>query len=343
MERDILTPEALPGERAQERVIRPQRLAEFVGQKNLKEQLSIYIEAARKRGGVLDHVLFHGQPGLGKTTLATIISQELGVGLKVTAGPILEKKLDLAAILNNLNDGDVVFIDEIHRLSPVVEEVLYPAMEDFRLDLIVGEGPGARSVRLEIPRFTLVGATTRVGLLTPPLRDRFGIQLRLNYYEAEDLVQIVSRAAAILNIALAPEGAREIAVRSRGTPRVANRILNRTRDFAEVKGDGVITREMADLALSLQGIDKAGLDELGRRILLTIVERYRGGPVGLEALAATIGEEAETLIEIYEPYLIQEGFLLRTPRGRIVTPKASEHLGLAPPETAPSSSPLVTI
>ncbi|MGL4208273.1 MAG: Holliday junction branch migration DNA helicase RuvB [Candidatus Adiutrix sp.] len=332
-EREILNPRPgdCPPELGLEKALRPQSLDDFMGQADLKDKLSVFIEAARSRGEALDHTLFHGHPGLGKTTLAQILSAELGTGFKSTSGPVIERPGDLAALLTNLSPGDILFIDEIHRLSAVVEEILYPAMEDFKLDLMIGQGPGARSVRLDLPPFTLVGATTRVGLLTPPLRDRFGIQLRLDYYQAEDLALIVTRAAALSGARLTNHGAQEIARRSRGTPRIAGRLLRRVRDFAEVRSDGLITPEVADDALKMLDVDHLGLDNLDLRILSTICEKFGGGPVGLETLATTVAEEADTILEVYEPYLIQEGFIHRTPRGRIATLKAYEHLSLVPP------------
>jgi Holliday junction DNA helicase RuvB len=332
MSREIIAPELEEQEKSQENFIRPQNLSEFVGQIELKEQLEIFIKAARNRQDSLDHTIFHGHPGLGKTTLAYILSIEMGTNIKSTSGPVIERPVDLAALLSNLNQGDILFIDEIHRLSHVVEEILYPAMEDFKLDIMVGQGPGARAVRLELPHFTLVGATTRVGLLTPPLRDRFGIQLRLDFYKPEELALIVKRAANRLNSEVSDEGAIEIARRSRGTPRIAGRLLRRVRDYADIKNKGIIDKESADQALTLIGIDKKGLDQLDHRILSTICQKYQGGPVGLEALAATIAEEAETIMEVYEPFLIQEGYILRTARGRVTTPKAYNHLGLVPPK-----------
>ena len=310
--------------------LRPKRFTDFVGQDEVKENLSIFVQAARSRGEALDHVLLHGHPGLGKTTLAHILSQELGVGLKSTSGPVVERAGDLAAILTNLDPKDILFIDEIHRLNHVVEEILYPAMEDFQLDIIIGQGPGARSVKIDLPPFTLVGATTRAGLLTPPLRDRFGIQLRVDFYRPEDLTRIVNRAAKILGAKLDPEGAFEIARRSRGTPRVANRLLRRVRDYADVRADGTITRKVADAALKMLAVDEHGLDNLDRRILETIVEKFEGGPVGLDTLATSVGEERDTIEDVYEPFLIQQGFLHRTPRGRVATRRAYQHLGREP-------------
>ena len=308
--------------------LRPRHLEEYVGQEKVKENLKIYIEAAKQRGEPLDHVLLYGPPGLGKTTLSNIIATEMGVNIRITSGPAIEKQGDLAAILTNLNEGDVLFIDEIHRLSRSVEEILYPAMEDYALDIIIGKGPSARSIRIDLPRFTLIGATTRAGQMTTPLRDRFGVILKLELYTPEELAAIVRRSADILNVSLSEDGAIEIASRSRGTPRSANRLLKRVRDFAQVKGDGAITSEIANYALQKLEIDNLGLDAVDRHMLSSIIKFYDGGPVGLETLAATIGEEAVTLEDVYEPYLMQIGFLSRTPRGRCVTRRAFEHLGI---------------
>jgi Holliday junction DNA helicase RuvB len=332
----ILSPEPLGQEKIQEASTRPKRLSDFLGQAELKEKLSIFIKAAKNRGDSLDHVLFHGHPGLGKTTLAQILSHELGVAFKATSGPVIERPGDLAAILTNLSPKEVLFIDEIHRLSPTIEEYLYPAMEDFKLDLMLGQGPGARTVRLDLTPFTLVGATTRAGLLTPPLRDRFGIQMRLDYYKPEELALIVNRAASLLGARTTPDGVTEIALRSRGTPRVAGRLLRRVRDYAEVKSNGIIDQKTASEALTMLEIDPCGLDALDRRILEVICVRFSGGPVGLETLATSVGEEAETILEVYEPFLIQEGFIHRSPRGRLVTARAYEHLGLPNPTQKPT-------
>ncbi len=319
-------------EDAGETSLRPRTLVEYIGQEKAKQNLSIFIEAARRRTEALDHVLLHGPPGLGKTTLAGIIAQEMGVNIRITSGPAIEKPGDLAALLTNLNENDILFVDEIHRLNRSVEEILYPAMEDYAIDIIIGKGPSANSIRLDLPRFTLIGATTRAGSLSAPLRDRFGVTLRLELYTPEELATIVKRSAGILNVEIEPEGAMEIARRSRGTPRIANRMLRRVRDFAQVVADGVITRKVADEALLALEVDYLGLDQVDRRMLRAIIENYGGGPVGLETLAATIGEESVTLEDVYEPYLMQLGFLTRTPRGRCVTRKAYEHLHISSPE-----------
>lgn len=309
--------------------LRPHTLTEYIGQEKAKQNLSIFIEAARRRTESLDHVLLHGPPGLGKTTLAGIIAQEMGVNIRITSGPAIEKPGDLAALLTNLSENDILFVDEIHRLNRAVEEILYPAMEDYAIDIIIGKGPSANSIRLDLPKFTLIGATTRAGSLSAPLRDRFGVTLRLELYTPEELAKIVTRSAGILNVSIEPEGAMEIARRSRGTPRIANRMLRRVRDFAQVMADGVITKSVADKALLALEVDYLGLDNVDRRMLKAIIENYGGGPVGLDTLAATIGEESVTLEDVYEPYLMQIGFLTRTPRGRCVTQKAYAHLHIA--------------
>ncbi|EPD41892.1 Holliday junction ATP-dependent DNA helicase ruvB [Delftia acidovorans CCUG 274B] len=319
------------GEEAMERALRPKLLQEYVGQAKAREQLEIFIGAARKRSEALDHVLLFGPPGLGKTTLSHIIAAELGVNLRQTSGPVLEKPKDLAALLTNLEANDVLFIDEIHRLSPVVEEILYPALEDYQIDIMIGEGPAARSIKLDLQPFTLVGATTRAGMLTNPLRDRFGIVARLEFYTAEELARIVQRSAGLLNAPIDDEGAFEIARRSRGTPRIANRLLRRVRDYADVRGDGSITRELADRALAMLDVDPQGFDIMDRKLLEAVVHRFDGGPVGLDNIAASIGEEAGTIEDVIEPYLIQQGFLQRTPRGRMATQAAYRHLGLPVP------------
>jgi holliday junction DNA helicase RuvB len=328
---ELLSPAADPIERAEETTLRPRRLDEFVGQERLKEHLEILLGAARQRGQAVDHLLFAGPPGTGKTSLAGIVAAELGVSLRVTSGPALERAGDLAAILTNLDDGDVLFIDEVHRLPRAVEEVLYPAMEDFQLDIVIGKGPSARSIRLDLPRFTLAGATTRTGLITGPLRDRFGLVSRLDYYEAEDLVTILERAAGILGVPLESEGAREIAGRARGTPRVANRLLKRVRDYAEVRGDGTVSAATARAALALFEVDERGLDKVDRSILTALCETFAGQPVGLSTLAVAVTEESETVEDVYEPFLLKEGLLQRTPRGRVATAAAYVHLGLAAP------------
>jgi Holliday junction DNA helicase RuvB len=327
----IVAPTADPLESAEESSLRPRRLAEFVGQGELKEHLEIMLEAARRRRDPIDHLLFAGPPGLGKTSLAGIVANEMEAGLRVTSGPALMRAGDLAAILTNLCDGDVLFVDEIHRLPRAVEEVLYPAMEDFKLDVVLGKGPTARTIRLDLPRFTLVGATTRTGLVTGPLRDRFGFVGRLDYYLPEELEAILKRSAAILNVSLDPAGAVEIAGRSRGTPRVANRLLKRVRDFAEVRGNGAIDFDMARGGLDTFGVDALGLDKLDRAILVAVCSRFGGGPVGLSTLAVSVGEETDTVEDVYEPYLLQLGLLMRTPRGRVATPSAWQHVGLEPP------------
>ena len=328
MERRIITTEVTEEDKVIEPNLRPQLLDEYIGQEKIKNNLKVYIDAAKARGESLDHVLFYGPPGLGKTTLSGIIANEMGVHMKVTSGPAIEKPGEMAAILNNLQEGDVLFVDEIHRLNRQVEEVLYPAMEDFAIDIMLGKESSARSIRLDLPHFTLVGATTRAGLLTAPLRDRFGVVQKLEFYTPAELQVIVERSAAVLGVGIDPEGAAEIARRSRGTPRLANRLLKRVRDFAQVKYDGVITKQVADFALDILDVDKVGLDNNDRSILLMMIEKFGGGPVGLETLAAALGEDAGTLEDVYEPYLLQNGFLNRTPRGRTASALAYKHLGI---------------
>ena len=330
MTRRIITTENLEEDVKIENSLRPQYLKDYIGQEKAKATLKIYIEAAKARGEALDHVLFYGPPGLGKTTLAGIIANEMNVHLKVTSGPAIEKPGEMAAILNNLQEGDVLFVDEIHRLNRQVEEVLYPAMEDYAIDIVIGKGAGARSIRLDLPKFTLVGATTRAGMLTAPLRDRFGVVHHLEFYTVSELKTIIMNSASVLGVEIDEAGAMELARRSTGTPRLANRLLKRVRDFAQVKYDGVITKEVADFALDLLDVDKYGLDHIDRNILLTMIEKFQGGPVGLDTLAASIGEDAGTIEDVYEPYLLKNGFIQRTPRGRVVTALSYEHLGISP-------------
>ena len=334
----LVAPQAAAPEQRIDRALRPLRLADYVGQSPVREQMAVFIQAACSRNEPLDHTLVFGPPGLGKTTLAHIIASEMGARLKTTSGPVLERAGDLAALLTNLEAGDVLFIDEIHRLSPVVEEILYPAMEDYRLDIVIGEGPAARSIKLELPPFTLVGATTRAGLLTSPLRDRFGIVQRLEFYSVEELSAIVARAAGILGVVIDGEGAREVARRARGTPRIANRLLRRVRDYAEVRGDGRILAEIAQTALDMLKVDRSGFDHLDRRLLRSIIDKFDGGPVGVDSLAAALSEERDTIEDVLEPYLIQQGYLARTARGRIATRLAYEHFGLRPPGMGGSGS-----
>jgi len=334
----LIAPETQTEDQGQDWAIRPKSLAEYVGQPAVVEQMSLFMDAAKARGESLDHTLIFGPPGLGKTTLANIIASEMSAQIRSTAGPVIEKKGDLVATLTNLSPGDVLFIDEIHRLSPAVEEILYPAMEDHQVDITIGEGPAARTIKLDLPPFTLVGATTRTGLLTSPLRDRFGIVQRLEFYEIEDLTKIVRRSAGLLGVVAEEAGAREIAARSRGTPRIANRLLRRVRDFAQVRASGVIDQSCADQALNLLKVDSSGFDAMDRRLLLALIDKFEGGPVGIDSLSAAVGEERDTLEDVYEPYLIQQGFIMRTPRGRVATHRAYLHFGLDPKSEAATSS-----
>ncbi|MHC1725824.1 MAG: Holliday junction branch migration DNA helicase RuvB [Syntrophobacteraceae bacterium] len=324
----VITPQKKEEDLPVETTLRPRTLDEYIGQEKVKENLGVFIEAAKRRSEPLDHVLFHGFPGLGKTSLAAVISNELRVNMRSTSGPVIERPGDLAAILTNLEPGDVLFIDEIHRLNHIVEEILYPAMEDFKLDIIIGQGPSARTIKLDLPPFTLIGATTRAGMLSPPLRDRFGVSLRLEFYLTHELKSIVLRSARILGIAVEDDGALEIAKRSRGTPRIANRLLRRVRDYAEVRADGIVSRQVADSALKMLDVDERGFDAMDRKILSTIIEKYEGGPVGIETLSASVSEERDTIEDVYEPFLIQEGFINKTPRGRLATRLAYEHMGI---------------